>query len=100
MSEVVQFYYQRRFGESIWFNSWFRPAGKRVSWSSSVDHDVRDTLQLAILTLPIKKENFEKLDMLPDSDSADPPHSNELTHLFRAIDPPPKQLWHVRSFVS
>lgn len=63
MSEVVHFYSQRRFGESNWFNSWFRPEGKRVSWSTSVDHDVRDTLQLAILTLPLKKEDFEPLDM-------------------------------------
>lgn len=79
-SEVVQFYYQRRMSDGDWHSSWFRPEGKRVSWSTSLDHDVRDTLQLAILTLPIKKEDFEQLDMFEIKSSFDT-FVNEISEL-------------------
>jgi hypothetical protein len=71
IKEVISFYSRNTAVDTGWIDSWFRPEGKRASWSWSVDHDVRDSLQLAILTLPVKKEDLEELDMFQVKSSYD-----------------------------
>lgn len=71
INEVISFYSRNTAVDTGWIDSWFRPEGKRASWSWSVDHDVRDSLQLAILTLPLKKEDLKELDMFQVKSSYD-----------------------------
>lgn len=66
MRNAVLFYTQNKFARSGWINSWFIPEGKRVSWSWAIDHDIRESLQLAVLTLPINKDDFIELKELDD----------------------------------
>ncbi len=62
MSDIVLFYGRNKFDRSGWINEWFIPEGKRVSWSWAMDHDIRESLQLAILHLPIKSDDFVGLE--------------------------------------
>ncbi|MFA6916369.1 MAG: hypothetical protein WC222_08225 [Parachlamydiales bacterium] len=67
IEDVVLFYNRNKFSKNGWINEWFIPSGKQVSWSWAIDHDIREILQLAILTLPIKPNNFSQLKELDDS---------------------------------
>jgi hypothetical protein len=81
MTETVSFYVQNsRADNHDWIESWFRPEGKRVSWSWTADHDVRDVLQLAVLSFPIRKESFENLDLF-QVESSHETFVKELTEL-------------------
>jgi hypothetical protein len=72
MGEIVSLYTKNSKGDSHgWIESWFRPEGKRTSWSWTFDHDVRDILLLSVISFPIKKEDFENLDLFQIESSYD-----------------------------
>jgi len=61
---IIELYQSKLNEKNGWFGWWFNPEGKRTSWSSRVDHDVRDSLQLAILYLSIVPEDLYTLRLL------------------------------------
>jgi len=73
MRDIVTLYNKNSRPEDHgWIESWFRPEGKRVSWSWTSDHDVRDILQLALLSLPVEPADVADLDLFQVSSSYEP----------------------------
>jgi hypothetical protein len=58
---IVELYQRKTDSREGWFGTWFWPEGKRVSWSGRIDHDIRDSLQLAILNLPVEEQELSPL---------------------------------------
>lgn len=61
MKDISLFYNSYTDAPPNWLETWFIPEGKRSSWSWAVDHDIRECLQLAILSLKIKPEDFSAI---------------------------------------
>jgi hypothetical protein len=68
IEDVILFYNKNKFSRNGWINEWFIPSGKQVTWSWAIDHDIRESFQLAILNLPIKSGYFLQLKELDDSE--------------------------------
>ena len=61
---IIDLYQLKLDGKNDWFNWWFNPEGKRTMWSSKVDHDIRESIQLAILNVPIIPQDLCSLQLL------------------------------------
>jgi len=68
IKKVVELY-QRGQGLRRWYSWWFVPEGKRVSWSSRVDHDIREALLLRIALGKISAEDVLNLPLLESPSS-------------------------------
>jgi hypothetical protein len=66
LDDIVYFYNNLRKMRN-WYQWWFTPKGKRVSWSSSFDHDIREAFLFKLLNSDFNPEDIVSLSIFETS---------------------------------